>query len=94
MKTIAYTDEAIKDLQRLREFIARNNPVAANRIASNLVSRVKLLAEFPEIGTPVSKAPNPESIRDMFFDRYVVRYSVHSDTVIILRMWHGLESKK
>lgn len=94
MKTITYTDEAIKDLQRLREFIARNNPVAASRVASNLVSRVKLLAEFPQIGTPVNQAPNPESIRDMFFDKYVVRYSVHPDTVIILRIWHGLENKK
>lgn len=94
MKKIAYTDEAIKDLQRLREFIAKNNPSAANRIASNLISRVKLLTEFPQIGTPVNQAPNPESIRDMFFDKYVVRYSVHTDTVIILRIWHGLESKK
>ncbi len=94
MKTIVYADEAIKDLQRLREFIARNSPVAASGIASNLVSRVNLLAEFPQIGIAVNQATNPDSIRDMFFDKYVVRYSVHTDTIIILRIWHGLESKE
>jgi len=32
---IIYTQEAIADLQRLREFIAEKNPSAAQRIARN-----------------------------------------------------------
>ncbi|HAS30026.1 MAG TPA: plasmid stabilization protein, partial [Alcanivorax sp.] len=45
-------------------------------------------------GTPVELAPVPDSIRDIAFGRYVVRYSVHASAVIILRVWHGLEGER
>lgn len=93
MKLI-YTDEAISDLQRLRKFIADYNPAAANKMAKELIKKVDLLPDFPEIGIAVEMAPDPDSVRDVVFGRYVVRYSVHSDTVIILRIWHGLEDEQ
>lgn len=89
-----YTDDAIGHLHRLRTFIAEYNPPAASRIAADLVSRIELLAGAPEIGSPVELAPEPDSIRDMIFGKYVVRYSVHQSTVIILRLWHSLEAER
>lgn len=91
---LVYTDKAIEDLKRLREFIAVHNPEAARRIASELVSRVELLLESPKMGSPVGLAPQPDSIRDMVFGKYIVRYSLHQQTIIILRVWHGLEGDK
>jgi len=38
--------------------------------------KVELLSDFLKIGIPVEMTPVPDSIRDMFFGRYVVRYSV------------------
>lgn len=91
---LVYTDEAIEDLKRLREFIAVHNPSAATRIATELVGKIELLPDFPKMGTPVGMAPVPESIRDMVFGKYVVRYSVHASAIIILRVWHGLEGER
>jgi len=91
---LVYTDEAIEDLKRLREFIAVHNPAAAARIASELVSKIELLPDFPKMGTPVEMAPVPDSVRDMVFGKYVVRYSVHASAIIILRVWHGLEGER
>ena len=91
---LVYTDEAIDDLKRLREFIAVHNPTAAARIATELVGKIELLPGFPKIGTPVEMAPVPESVRDMVFGKYVVRYSVHASAIIILRIWHGLEGER
>lgn len=85
---LVYTDEAIEDLKRLREFIAVHNPSAAGRIAAELVGKIKLLPDFPEMGSPVEMAPDPGSIRDMDFGKYVVRHSVHASAIIILRVWH------
>ena len=62
---LVYTDEAVEDLKRLREFIAVHNPSAAGRIATELVSKIELLPGFPRMGTPVEMAPVPDSIRDM-----------------------------
>jgi len=91
---LAYTDEAIDDLKRLREFVAMHNPSAAARIATELVGKIELLPEFPKMGTPVEMAPVPDSIRDMVFGKYVVRYSLHASAIIILRVWHGLEGER
>jgi len=91
---LVYTDEAIEDLMRLREFIADHNPSAARKIAAELVDKVELLPDFPEMGVPVEVAPIPGSIRDMVFGKYVVRYSVHESAIIILRVWHHLEGER
>ena len=88
---LVYTDEAIEDLKRLREFIASHNPSVATKIAMELVGKIELLPDFPRIGTPVEIAPVPDSIRDMVFGKYVVRYSGHASVIIILRLWHSLE---
>lgn len=91
---LVYTDDAIEDLKRLREFIEVHNPAAASRIASELVGRLELLLESPKMGSPVELAPESGSIRDMVFGKYIVRYSVHQSTIIILRVWHSLESER
>tara|TARA_B100002019_G_C21095449_1_gene510786 strand:+ start:412 stop:693 length:282 start_codon:yes stop_codon:yes gene_type:complete len=91
---LVYTDEAIDDLQRLREFVAVHNPSAAARIATELVGKIELLPDFPRMGTPVEMVPVPDSVRDMVFGKYVVRYSVHASAIIILRVWHGLEGER
>lgn len=91
---LVYTDEAIEDLKRLREFIAVHNPSATVRVAAELVSKIELLPDFPRMGTPVELAPVPDSIRDMVFGKYVVRYSVHVSAIIILRVWHELEGER
>lgn len=91
---LVYTYEAIQDLKCLREFIAVHNPSAAARVAAELVGKIELLTDFPRMGTPVEMAPIPDSVRDMVFGKYVVRYSVHASAIIILRVWHELEGER
>ncbi|SFC45737.1 Plasmid stabilization system protein ParE [Marinospirillum celere] len=91
---LVYTDEAIDDLKRLREFIAVHSPSVASRIATELVGKIELLPDYPKMGAPVEMAPMPDSIRDMVFGKYVVRYSVHTSVIIILRVWRGLEGER
>jgi len=91
---LAYSNEAIDDLKRLREFISVHNPKAAARTATELVSKIELLPDFPEMDAPVERAPIPDSVRDMVFGKYVVRYSVHASAIIILRVWHSLEGER
>jgi plasmid stabilization system protein ParE len=91
---LVYTDEAIGDLKRLRDFIAVHNPEAAGRVASELIGKIDLVPTFPKMGTPINRSPAPDTIRDMVFGNYVVRYSVHTETIIILRVWHTLENTR
>ena len=90
---IVYTQEAIEDLVRLREFIATNNPLAAGRIAAALLEGIERLRDFPEMGHPVALAPDPGSVRDLVIGDHVVRYIPRPDVVIILRLWHQYEQR-
>lgn len=90
---LEYTDKAVGDLARLRQFIADHNPQAANRIATRLVQGIALLPDQPRLGHPVALAPDPESIRDLVLRDYVVRYAMNNNCILILRIWQrGLET--
>lgn len=91
---LVYSQEAVADLVRLRAFIANNDPTAAARVAADLVARIDGLCAFPEMGRSVSQAPEPDSIRDFIFGKYVVRYTVHGTALIILRIWYHYESSR
>jgi len=91
---IHYTDRAISDLTRLREFIAKKNPTAANRVASGLKHEINKLDVFSKIGVKVAYVVNPEKIRDLFIGNYTVRYLIVNDDVVILRIWHDRENER
>ena len=89
-----YTPEAISDLQRLKEFIEIKNPLAARKASITLREGIDKLISFPKIGLPVTNAPNPEIIRDLYVSNYTVRYLIQTQTIYILRIWHNKENEK
>ena len=91
---VSFTPEAVADLKRLREFIESKNPIAAQRIANELLSGIEKLKAFPQIGLKVIRAPQPHLVRDLLIGNYTVRYFIGSDGIFILRMWHGKEIEK
>lgn len=90
---LIYAQLAVADLQRLRAFIAEHAPDAAERIANELIQRIELLREFPDIGRVVEAAPDPETVRDLVFGRYIVRYAKTANAIIVLRIWHHAEAR-
>lgn len=91
---IRYTHEAIHDLERLREFIEVKNPVAAQRVAREILLGIDKLKVFPKMGLQVMMAPQPELVRDLFIGNYTVRYMITKDELLILRLWHDKEIEK
>ena len=90
---LIYSQEAVSDLERLRAFIAENNPSAAQRIGEKLVNQIDKLLFMPKMGSPVDAAPDSEAIRDMIFGNYIVRYAVTPNVIYILRVWHHYEDR-
>ena len=91
---LAYSAEAVADLNRLRAFIAEKAPAAAQRVGQELVQRLEALRSFPTMGRSGELAPEPNSIRDAVFGNYIVRYSVHLEAVVVLRVWHHHEHRQ
>ncbi len=90
---ISYSDEAIKDLTRLREFIEIKNPQAAQQASASIQKSITQLKEFPRLGVKVSLAPDPDIIRDLIISNYLARYLITEDVIYILRIWHHKEDK-
>ena len=90
---LVYSQEAISDLVRLRNFIAEQDPSAAERVSLELVTRIDYICSFPHMGKTVALSPEPLDIRDSIFGKYAVRYVAQADSIIILRVWHHYESR-
>ena len=82
------TRGASRDLVRLRDFIARHDPHAANRIGKRIGRAIALLRDQPGLGRPLEELPE---VRELIAGDYVVRYTTRESAVVILRIWHGRE---
>ena len=81
---------------RLRVFIAKHNPLAAERLARRLVQGIERLLRNPRLGRRVAIPPDqmaPEEIRDWVVGEYVVRYLIAEERIVVLRVWHGREQR-
>ena len=81
---------------RLRAFIAKHNPAAAERVAKRLVQGIERLLQHPRLGRRVTVAPDqmaPEEIRDWPVGDDVVRYLITENRIIVLRVWHSKEQR-
>ena len=90
---VRYSLEAVEVLRRRREFIEEKNPAAAQSAASTIIKGISQLKAFPLLGTKVSRAPNPESVRDLVIGNYLARYLVHEKEIYVLRIWHQKENR-
>lgn len=89
---IVWLPGAAKDVARLRKFIQKKNPCAAQRAASRIKEAVQMLIENPEAGMPVEEAL---PFRDLFVafgnGSYILRYRQEVGRVVIVRIRHSKE---
>jgi plasmid stabilization system protein ParE len=85
MRRVVWSPTAIRDLARIRAFVARFSPVAAARITSDLQAAGETLAAHADRGRPA-----PGGKRELATLRpYLIRYRVTTDDVRIIRIRHA-----
>ena len=55
---VVFSKRSRQDLQRIVEYIARDNPPAAERFGLALIDQAESLAHAPEIGVSFSQRPS------------------------------------
>jgi len=86
---IRWTEEASRWLQDIHDYIAADNPNAAQRVVSGIYERIQVLAEFPEIGY-VFQREDDGDVRILLYGHYRIAYRVErAETVTILGVFHG-----
>ena len=89
---IILSPAAIADLEQIVRAIARDNPIAAERIGNALLDRVTILQNFPHLGSIVPKRP---SLRKLVSYPYIIYYRprIEEGAIDILRFRHGARSE-
>lgn len=94
MPQVILAPAAIRDLQRLRDFLRPRSADAARRAGEAIRQGVRILGAHPGIGRPVDDLPEPfrEWLIDFGDSGYVARYRIDGDTVTILAIRHQKEA--
>ncbi len=85
MKVIWFK-RAILDLKSAKDYIAQDNPLAAQKIVRRIRDKVSLLSDQPGIGRP-GRVPNT---KELVVDRtpFILPYRVRDNNIEIIRVLH------
>lgn len=88
-RTIRWTRRALGRLDQIGAYIARDNPEAAARVVSRIVTAVDALADRPAIGRP----GRIKSARELVLADipYIIAYRVTDTHVDILTVMHSAQ---
>src|SRR5689334_23225686 len=84
------TADAIADLDRIWDYIARDNAMAADRVIDDLCGRFALILQNPEIGE-LQPLLADGSYRRITCGNFVTYYRPISEGIVIVRVLHGAQ---
>ena len=94
MINLVWLPDAKDDLERLHTFIKTYNTDAANSAIQTLIKSAQTLQDFPEKGQPWQPDLNFRQLPVRFGAKgYIIRYRLHENNIVIVRVWHGLEDR-
>lgn len=87
---IRWSIPAAEDLERICEWIARDNPEAARRVAHTIYDKCARLKNSPNLGRTSSRLTGR---RELTFAPlpYIVIYLIKPDAIEISRIFHGAQ---
>ena len=83
-----WTDFALRDLERIDDYIAQDNPIAAERWVQKLVATAETAATAPLTGRVVPEKRR-DDIREVLLRRYRIVYLVRDSRIDILTVFEG-----
>jgi toxin ParE1/3/4 len=91
LKKLRWSEASVQDLEEISEYLHRNHPSFAQETIQRIYNSARSLRQFPEKGRhgklrgtrELALAPLP----------YVIVYSVHSERVHLLRIFHGAQNR-
>jgi len=93
MAQIIWSNNAIKDLEYIIDYIYRDSPAFALAFYSEVRNKAKTLTGFPRRGRVVPELQDP-FIREVFIHRYRLMYKIEEKSINILTIVHGAREYK
>ena len=97
MPQVILTPSAVRDLQRLRDFLATQDVAGARRAVGTIAKALAILEEFPPIARPFEREPLfRELVIEFGKAGYVALYEYHpdvADEVRVVAIRHQFEAR-
>jgi plasmid stabilization system protein ParE len=88
---VIWTELALDSLLAIRDYIAKNNPINAERFVSSIIDSTILLLEiFPYSRRKIPELNDPD-FRELIFKSYRVMYRVGDDSIHILSVQNSCQ---
>ena len=93
MPQVRFASAALRDLEKLREFLRPKNPAAAKRAALTITKAVRVLGQHPQIGRPAEEMEPMyrELLIDFGDSGYIALYRYEGNLVTVLALRHQKE---
>ncbi len=87
MANYQFSEDAIKDINDICDYIAQNNPHSASNLFDAIRQKCKLVANFPNMGKRYEQVrPN---LRGFLVGDYIIFYYAYDEGIFILRIVSG-----
>jgi toxin ParE1/3/4 len=95
MNRAKFSPKAERDLGEIFNYIAADNPDAAEHVRRNVLNTADFLAQYPELGRRIRNAfPRHAQIRWFVvpkFHNYLIFYQPFLETVMVVRVLHAAQ---
>lgn len=89
MAEMRWTEEAHRWLRDIFDYIATDNPDAAQKVVAGIYEKAQVLRQFPEIGYKY-RSETDGQIRILLYGHYRIAYLIKAGNQIeILGVFHG-----
>jgi len=83
-----WTERGVADLRAIDDYIAADNPAAAERWVGRLIAKAEAAARLPMAGRVVPEKRRPD-IREVFLRTYRIVYRVREGSILVLTVFEG-----
>lgn len=87
-RQLAWSPEAVEDLQEIGRYIARDSALYARAVVTSVVETAESLPEHPRLGRAVPEYGDPD-VRERFVYSYRLVYRVETHRLLIVAVVHG-----
>ena len=91
---VEWSADALADLDRFARFLHEHFPNLAAVVASELMGRAQALSANPKSGMPIAGREDYRQIVVRVLNAsYILQYRLTADRLVILRAFHGRETR-
>jgi plasmid stabilization system protein ParE len=91
---LEWSDDALADLSRFAEFLQKEHQQLAALVAEEIIAKAQILSEHPMLGRPLAtRGEYRQIVLQVLGGAYAFQYRCDGDRVVMLRIFHGRESR-